>query len=234
MPQVCRHSFCEVRLTPVRDVIFIFQTQVSTMGQQQLSSWANRMPRSVAWSFWPELCLRLRSALTQLSWEQDRYRPSGWRWELGRQWNVTTLKINLLNNCVYQVEKAGWQLDQVDLFEVNEAFAAQSLAVVKELGLNADKVRVWYVGYWLKAPGKTRLKRAFRLQVNVSGGAISLGHPIGMSGCRVLVTLLHALQRTGGRKGVASLCIGGGMGIAMCVERFWGFTGVWGNSRLYR
>lgn len=55
-------------------------------------------------------------------------------------------------------------------------------------------------------------------QVNVSGGAISLGHPIGMSGCRVLVTLLHALQRTGGRKGVASLCIGGGMGIAMCLE----------------
>lgn len=56
-------------------------------------------------------------------------------------------------------------------------------------------------------------------QVNVGGGAIALGHPIGMSGCRVLVTLLHALQRTGGRKGVASLCIGGGMGIAMCVER---------------
>lgn len=92
------------------------------------------------------------------------------------------------------VEKAGWQLDQVDLFEINEAFAAQSVAVVRELGLNVDKV-------------------------NVSGGAISLGHPIGMSGCRVLVTLLHALQRTGGHKGVASLCIGGGMGIALCVER---------------
>lgn len=92
------------------------------------------------------------------------------------------------------VEKAGWQLDQVDLFEINEAFAAQSIAVVKELGVNPDKV-------------------------NVSGGAISLGHPIGMSGCRVLVTLLHALQRTGGQRGVASLCIGGGMGIAMCVER---------------
>ena len=56
------------------------------------------------------------------------------------------------------------------------------------------------------------------LQVNVSGGAISLGHPIGMSGCRVLVTLLHALHRTGGRRGVASLCVGGGMGVAMCVE----------------
>lgn len=91
------------------------------------------------------------------------------------------------------VEKAGWQLEQVDLFEINEAFAAQSLAVIRELGLNIEKV-------------------------NVSGGAISLGHPIGMSGCRVLVTLLHGLQRTGGHKGVASLCIGGGMGIAMCVE----------------
>ncbi|KAF7230663.1 acetyl-CoA acetyltransferase, cytosolic [Nothobranchius furzeri] len=92
------------------------------------------------------------------------------------------------------VEKAGWKLDQVDLFEINEAFAAQSIAVIKDLGLNEDKV-------------------------NVNGGAISLGHPIGMSGCRVLVTLLHALQRTGGRKGVASLCVGGGMGVAMCVER---------------
>lgn len=63
------------------------------------------------------------------------------------------------------------------------------------------------------------LHLSLSLQVNVCGGAISLGHPLGMSGCRVLVTLLHALQRTGGRKGVASLCIGGGMGIAMCVER---------------
>ncbi|KAG5846423.1 acetyl-CoA acetyltransferase, cytosolic [Anguilla anguilla] len=92
------------------------------------------------------------------------------------------------------LEKAGWQKDQVDLFEINEAFAAQSIAVLKELGLCQDKV-------------------------NISGGAISLGHPLGMSGCRILVTLLHALQRTGGKKGVAALCIGGGMGIAMCVER---------------
>ncbi|XP_061742402.1 acetyl-CoA acetyltransferase, cytosolic [Nerophis ophidion] len=92
------------------------------------------------------------------------------------------------------IEKAGWELDQVDLFEINEAFAAQFIAVAKELGLREEKV-------------------------NVNGGAISLGHPVGMSGCRVLVTLLHTLQRTGGRKGVASLCIGGGMGIAMCVER---------------
>ncbi|XP_066563386.1 acetyl-CoA acetyltransferase, cytosolic isoform X2 [Amia ocellicauda] len=92
------------------------------------------------------------------------------------------------------VEKAGWQLDQVDLFEINEAFAAQSIAVMKELGLNQEKV-------------------------NIHGGAISLGHPLGMSGCRVLVTLLYALERTGGRRGVAALCIGGGMGIAMCVQR---------------
>ncbi|KAJ8409643.1 hypothetical protein AAFF_G00217020 [Aldrovandia affinis] len=92
------------------------------------------------------------------------------------------------------LEKAGWQKDQVDLFEINEAFASQSLAVVKELSLCQDKV-------------------------NVSRGAIALGHPLGMSGCRVLVTLLHALQRTGGKRGVAALCIGGGMGIAMCVER---------------
>ncbi|KAG9282919.1 acetyl-CoA acetyltransferase, cytosolic [Astyanax mexicanus] len=91
-------------------------------------------------------------------------------------------------------EKAGWQLAEVDLYEINEAFAAQCVAVVQDLGLNPDKV-------------------------NINGGAISLGHPLGMSGCRVLVTLLHALQRTGGKKGVAALCIGGGMGIAMCVER---------------
>ncbi|XP_078261236.1 acetyl-CoA acetyltransferase, cytosolic [Rhinoraja longicauda] len=92
------------------------------------------------------------------------------------------------------VEKAGWKLDTVDLFEINEAFAAQSIAVVKELGLSPDKV-------------------------NIQGGAIALGHPLGMSGCRILVTLLHALERTGGARGVAALCIGGGMGIAMCVER---------------
>lgn len=91
-------------------------------------------------------------------------------------------------------EKAGWQLAEVDLYEINEAFAAQCIAVIQELGLNLEKV-------------------------NVCGGAISLGHPLGMSGCRVLVTLLHSLQRTGGKKGVAALCIGGGMGIAMCVER---------------
>ncbi|XP_072358635.1 acetyl-CoA acetyltransferase, cytosolic isoform X4 [Scyliorhinus torazame] len=92
------------------------------------------------------------------------------------------------------VEKAGWTLDEVDLFEINEAFAAQSVAVVKELGLDQEKV-------------------------NVQGGAIALGHPLGMSGCRILVTLIYALERTGGKRGIAALCIGGGMGIAMCVER---------------
>lgn len=92
------------------------------------------------------------------------------------------------------LQVAGWSLDEVDLFELNEAFAAQSLAVNKALGVNADKV-------------------------NVHGGAIALGHPIGASGCRVLVTLLYAMKAKGAKKGVASLCIGGGMGIAIAVER---------------
>lgn len=89
--------------------------------------------------------------------------------------------------------KAGWEISEVDLFELNEAFASQSLAVVKDLGAPAEKV-------------------------NVHGGSIALGHPIGASGCRVLVTLLHAMKRRGAKKGVASLCIGGGMGIAICVQ----------------
>lgn len=92
------------------------------------------------------------------------------------------------------LQVAGWSADEVDLFELNEAFAAQSLAVLKALGLNPDKV-------------------------NVHGGAIALGHPIGASGCRVLVTLLYAMKAKGAKKGVASLCIGGGMGIAIAVER---------------
>ncbi|XP_046669502.1 acetyl-CoA acetyltransferase, cytosolic [Homalodisca vitripennis] len=92
------------------------------------------------------------------------------------------------------LEKAGWSKDDVDLYELNEAFASQSLVVLKELGLDSSKV-------------------------NVSGGAIALGHPIGASGARVLVTLLYGLQRTGGKRGVASLCIGGGMGIALAVQR---------------
>jgi acetyl-CoA C-acetyltransferase len=92
------------------------------------------------------------------------------------------------------LERAGWKTDSVDLWEINEAFAAQSLAVIAELGLAPDRV-------------------------NVNGGAIALGHPIGASEARVLVTLLHEMRRRSARRGIATLCIGGGMGIAMGVER---------------
>jgi acetyl-CoA C-acetyltransferase len=91
------------------------------------------------------------------------------------------------------LQKAGWSVADLDLIEANEAFAAQSLAVCQDLGLDPAKV-------------------------NVNGGAIALGHPIGASGCRVLVTLLYEMQKRKARKGLATLCIGGGMGIAMCVE----------------
>jgi acetyl-CoA C-acetyltransferase len=90
--------------------------------------------------------------------------------------------------------KAGWKIEDLDLIEANEAFAAQACAVNKDLGWDTTKV-------------------------NVNGGAIALGHPIGASGARVLVTLLHEMQRRNSKKGLATLCIGGGMGIAMCVER---------------
>jgi acetyl-CoA C-acetyltransferase len=93
------------------------------------------------------------------------------------------------------LDRAGLTVDDVDLFELNEAFAAQSLAVMRELGLDPARV-------------------------NVNGGAIALGHPIGASGARILTTLLHALRQRGGRRGVAALCIGGGQGIAMAVELF--------------
>ena len=92
------------------------------------------------------------------------------------------------------LEKAGWKLSDVDLIEANEAFAAQSLSVGKELGWDASKV-------------------------NVNGGAIAIGHPIGASGARVLTTLLYEMEKRDAKKGLATLCIGGGMGIAMCVER---------------
>ncbi len=91
-------------------------------------------------------------------------------------------------------KKAKWNLDEIDLFEINEAFAAQSIAVIRELGIDENKV-------------------------NVNGGAIALGHPIGASGARILVTLIHEMKRKKKNKGCASLCIGGGMGIALCVER---------------
>ena len=92
------------------------------------------------------------------------------------------------------VKKADWNLDDIDLFEINEAFAAQSIAVIRELGIDQNKV-------------------------NVNGGAISLGHPIGASGARILVTLLHEMNRQKKSKGCATLCIGGGMGIALCIEK---------------
>jgi len=92
------------------------------------------------------------------------------------------------------LEKAGWSVDDLDLVESNEAFAAQSICVVRELGLDGDKV-------------------------NVNGGAIAIGHPIGASGARILTTLLYEMKRSGARKGLATLCVGGGMGVAMCVEQ---------------
>jgi acetyl-CoA C-acetyltransferase len=92
------------------------------------------------------------------------------------------------------LEKAGWKAADLDLMEINEAFAAQACAVNKEMGWDTSKI-------------------------NVNGGAIALGHPIGASGCRVLVTLLHEMRRRDAKKGLASLCIGGGMGVALAVER---------------
>ncbi len=92
------------------------------------------------------------------------------------------------------LERAGWSIDDLDLIEANEAFAAQACAVNKDLGWDTDKV-------------------------NVNGGAIAIGHPIGASGARVLVTLLHEMKKRDAKKGLATLCIGGGMGVAMCVER---------------
>jgi len=92
------------------------------------------------------------------------------------------------------IERAGITLDTLDLIELNEAFAAQSIAVIRELGVKPDRV-------------------------NVNGGAIALGHPIGASGTRILVTLLHELRRKKGTYGLAALCVGGGQGIAMVVKR---------------
>ena len=92
------------------------------------------------------------------------------------------------------IKKAKWNIDEVDLFEINEAFAAQSIAVIRELDIDQNKV-------------------------NVNGGAIALGHPIGASGARILVTLIHEMKRQNKNKGCATLCIGGGMGMALCVEK---------------
>ena len=92
------------------------------------------------------------------------------------------------------IKKANWKIDDIDLFEINEAFASQTIAVIKELGIDEKKV-------------------------NVNGGAIALGHPIGASGTRILVTLVHEMIRNSFKKGCATLCIGGGMGIAICIEK---------------
>ncbi len=92
------------------------------------------------------------------------------------------------------LKKAGWKIGDLDLIEANEAFAAQAIAVNKELGWDLTKI-------------------------NVNGGAIALGHPIGASGCRILVTLLHEMAKRDVKKGIATLCIGGGMGVALTVER---------------
>ena len=92
------------------------------------------------------------------------------------------------------LKKAGWSVADLDLVESNEAFAAQSICVVRDLGLDPAKV-------------------------NVNGGAIAIGHPIGASGARILTTLLHEMKRSGASKGLATLCVGGGMGVAMCVEQ---------------
>ena len=99
--------------------------------------------------------------------------------------------IPAVRRCLH---KAGWTHEEVDLMEINEAFAAQAIAVHREMGWDTGKI-------------------------NVNGGAIAIGHPIGASGCRILVTLLHEMVRRDARKGLASLCIGGGMGIAMAIER---------------
>jgi acetyl-CoA C-acetyltransferase len=90
--------------------------------------------------------------------------------------------------------KIGWQLDAVDLFEINEAFSVQAVAVLRELGIDPSRV-------------------------NVHGGAVALGHPIGASGARVLTTLLYALRRRSLTRGIAALCLGGGNGVALAVER---------------
>jgi acetyl-CoA C-acetyltransferase len=91
-------------------------------------------------------------------------------------------------------QKIGWNVQDVDLFEINEAFSVQLLAVLRELGIDPKRV-------------------------NVNGGAVALGHPIGASGARILTTLLHALEQRGLRRGIASLCLGGGNGVALAVER---------------
>ena len=106
----------------------------------------------------------------------------------------TLMGLGPINAVREATKKAKWNLNEIDLFEINEAFAAQCIAVIRELGIDQKKV-------------------------NVNGGAIALGHPIGASGARILVTLIHELIRQNKNKGCATLCIGGGMGIALCIEK---------------
>ena len=105
-----------------------------------------------------------------------------------------TMGMGPVNASRKALERAGWKPGDLDLLEINEAFAAQACAVNTEMGWDTSKV-------------------------NVNGGAIAIGHPIGASGCRILVTLLHEMQRRDAKKGIASLCIGGGMGVALTVQR---------------
>jgi acetyl-CoA C-acetyltransferase len=133
------------------------------------------MSASKAQANWASSQSRASRPTPRLAWT----RPS-WAWARSR-----------LPLCL---QKAGWTHDQVDLMEINEAFAAQAMAVNKEMGWDTSKI-------------------------NVNGGAIALGHPIGASGARVLVTLLHEMVRRDAKRGLASLCIGGGMGVALAVER---------------
>ncbi|WP_395280738.1 acetyl-CoA C-acetyltransferase [Enterobacter cloacae] len=139
-------------------------------------------------------------AATVLMMSEEKARASGLP-VLGRivSYAVTgvdpsVMGIGPVSACQTALARAGWTLDEVDLIEANEAFAAQALAVGNLLGWDARKV-------------------------NVNGGAIALGHPIGASGCRILVTLLHEMQRRDAKKGLVTLCIGGGQGIALTVER---------------
>ena len=108
--------------------------------------------------------------------------------------NPSVMGLGPISAVKEAIAKAGWDLDSVDLFELNEAFAAQACAVNQLLEVDPSKV-------------------------NVNGGAIAIGHPIGASGCRILVTLLHEMQRRNAKKGLAALCIGGGMGVSLALER---------------
>src|SRR5947207_2654559 len=126
------------------------------------------------------------------------YHMGGTAENVAKQWQITRQQQDEFavasQNKAAALQKAGWKTDDLDLVEANEAFAAQACAVNKDMGWKSDRV-------------------------NVNGGAIAIGHPIGASGTRILVTLLHELERRNAKRGLATLCIGGGMGIAMCVER---------------